>query len=534
MIENIQEIKDSIDIVQVIESYLPLRKSGGNFIANCPFHSEKSPSFVVNKAKNLYHCFGCNAGGNGIDFIMQKESLDFINAIKKAANICNITINETFSENYTKKRNKILDMQERLNRLQVAQFNALMKHKKLVEYLEKRGFNKETLKKYDFGLCLEKKEIINIMTYEYALNLNLITDKGYNFFNNRLTLAIRSSYGNIVGFSGRIHDYFNFTNQSKYINSKDSILYKKSEILYNFANAKELLKKRNEIYIVEGYFDALTCNLLEIPSVALCGTALNANHLKVLNRLINEETIIYIALDSDNAGQQATIRAIKTLMQNAFIESKVARLNPQYKDINEFYMKSNIDSNKEITQSVPFSIFESLEYALKVELGNAKTINAKKEKFRFYTDYLQSCKDIFIKEYVAKILEKFNFTESKEIKESNYLLQEQSFILNQLANSREKRFLANSLLNSDDFSDKDSFLHILANHENNKDFIKYAILDYENIDNDTFYKIILRYKIFRLESKRNKTLHKKPLDSKYLYELNTQIQGYKNELEIPF
>ena len=279
MIENIQQIKDCIDIVQIIESYLPLKKSGANYLANCPFHNEKSPSFVVNKQKNMFHCFGCGEGGNGIDFIIKYDRLDFIEATHKAARLCNIDVVEKVDIHFSKKRDKIKDMQDRLETLQKEQLKALTKHEKLIAYLLKRGFKYEDIEKHDLGYNLDSKIIIDIMSEKYAKELNLITEKNYNFFNNRLMFAIRNSNNKIVGFSGRIHDYYNFTNQAKYINSTDSILYKKSDILYNYNHAKELLRNRNEIYIVEGYFDAITCNLLGIPSVALCGTALNANQI---------------------------------------------------------------------------------------------------------------------------------------------------------------------------------------------------------------------------------------------------------------
>lgn len=525
MIENIQQIKDSINIVEIIESYLPLRRNGDNYISCCPFHNEKTPSFSVSKSKNIWHCFGCGLGGNGIDFIIKKENLDFIAAVRKAANICGIDLKESYNENVDKVREKIKDLQARLETLQKEQYLELLKHEKLMKYLEKRGFN-SNLQAFDFGLNLDKKRIIEIMTYEGALNLNLITEKGYNFFNNRLMLAIRNNQNKIVGFSGRTHDYFNFSNQPKYLNSKESILYKKSDILYNINHVKALLKQTNEIYIVEGYFDSLTCNLLGIPSVALCGTALNANHLKNLSKLINDNTQIYISLDSDSPGRDATLRAVKVMLEYGFVESNVARLNPTYKDINEFYINSN-------NKNIPFAKSNAIEYALKVELGLATNIKKKQEILRYYREYINNCKDIFTRKYVEKILAKFNLIETPRMTETSHNIKEQEIILNQLAIDKQKRFLARDILSSDEFKDKKAYDDIMAGKEN-ADTRKYLILDSINMDNETFYKIILRYKIFSLESKKQKAMEKSKIDIKYLVALNEKISEYKNTLDIPF
>lgn len=534
MIENIAEIKENINIIDIVNDYIPLKKSGANYSSCCPFHNEKSPSFVVNMQKNIFHCFGCGEGGNGIDFIMKYERMEFIEALKKAAQICNIEVKESNNVATRDRFEKISKMQENLERLNVYMRNNLLKHEKLLAYLLKRGFTYEVIEKYGLGLALEKQQMQDIVGLDYAKELGLITEKGFNFFQNRLMLCIRDANNHIVGFSGRIHDYCNFSNTPKYINSKESIIYKKSNILYNLNFAREIMKNsrpdsigmraKKVLFIVEGYFDALTCNLLQIPSVALCGTALNANHLKNITKYFSDDTQIYIALDSDEAGRNASIRAYKVFLEYGFVDVNIARLRKEFKDINEYFMQ------REGQQGQIFRFYKGLDYALRVELGQG-SIKEKQEKLKYYESIYHKMRDYFIIEYMKPYMQKYLVKRNIEFKEN---IDDTESILIQLANDRDKRFLANDILSSDDFlNKKEAFLDIMGNKQT-AICREYALKECPTIDNDNFYKIILRYKIINLEMKLKKALNIKPFDREYIISLNKKIQEFKENLAIPF
>ena len=551
MIQNIQDIKEKADIVEVIQSFIPLRKNGANYISKCPFHDENTPSFVVNQRKNIFHCFGCNEGGNAIDFVMKYEKIDFVNAVLKVANICNVEVQE--NKIYSKKDLDCIEIQERLEILCQRSTQKLLQHDKLCQYLEKRGIKRELFSVYKLGLCLDKQEVIKIMGYEASIKIGLITDKGYLFFANRLLFFICNAKGHIVGISGRIHHYNNFTKSPKYINSKESMLYKKSQILYNLHFALQIMKehKKNEMYIVEGYIDALTCNLLGIPSVALCGTAFNTNHLTLINKYIDEKTKIYLALDSDKAGIEATIRAYKTLLQYGFIEIKVARLRG-HKDLNEFYTHSIIASEakqvyhseveikqtsrhseveitteeyKNKSPTPPFIIYEALPFCLETEINNATTIAEKKHKLAFYTNIYKKSQETFIKQYMLTYLKKYtHIQEYREQKNTLYNVMDEEFILTSLANDREKAYLAQSTLQSIFFSNPTAFLDIVSNHPT-ANMRKYMLLPYVETDINTFHNVLMRYKILCLQKQLKRT---QDVKQKILF--SQEIQKLKKEL----
>ena len=525
MIKNIDYIKQNLDIVEIIQTYIPLKKSGANYITKCPFHNENTASMAVNRAKNIFHCFGCGEGGNGIDFIMKYERLKFDEAIKKASQICNIEVEETQSKEYVKS----LETQEKLEKFYYKTYKALLENEKLVEYLAKRGFKKDLLEEYGFGYCLEIDEIKAILGTQLAFSLGFLTEKGHNFFKDRILLCIRDEKNRIVGFSGRVHDFANFYKAGKYINSKESFLYKKNSILYNYTHAIELLRKHKhkKIYLVEGYFDALTCNILGIPSLAICSANLHVNQLRLLSRILKDDVTLCIALDSDEAGRNGSIRAYKLCFENGYIETKITRLQKEYKDLNEYYIKGDI-------KNLPFIEYEGLDYCLKVETGLAKSIKEKKEIIQGYEKILNNTKDIFTREYIKKYLNAYISLPTQEIKEySTQEQKEQDFILTQLAQDKNKVFITQDILNANDFINKDVFNDILQN----KDSVQvreYLFKEIENIDIELFYKIALRFKIHSLEKQRHYALRNVRIDASYILSLSERIMQLKELLEIPF
>lgn len=527
MIENLAQIKEQINIIEVLQSYIPLKKMGSNYISICPFHTENTPSLVVSRKKGKFHCFGCNEGGNAIDFVMKYEHIDFIEAIKKCSNICNIEVKEIRSKKSIELLERKQELQERLKRLNISMRNNLLRHEKLVSYLLKRGFKYEVIEQFGLGLALSKNQVIDILGLANAKELGFITDKGYNFFENRLMITLFDSNNNIVGFSGRIHDYNNFTKSPKYINSKDSLLYKKSDILYNLGFARTLkhksiegIKEKNVLFIVEGYFDSISLTLLGIPSIAICGTALNPTYLKNIMKYFSESKI-YIALDSDNAGREASIRAYKVFLEYGFVDVKIARLKGDYKDVNECFSKG---------EALDFKFYEGLDFALRVELSQG-SIKERQERLKYYATIYKKQRDYFVIEYMRPYMQRYFIQRQEKLKTTNE--SDEESILTQLAQDNTKRFIAEKILSSEDFSNKEAFLDIMSNKQSSL-YRQYELKECREIANDLFYKIILRFKIEILKYKRNKALYQKPFDKDYILALNNKIDEMNEHLKIQF
>ena len=335
MIENIEELKSHIDIVDIISSYIPLKKSGGNYTACCPFHNEATASFMVSPAKQIYHCFGCGAGGDSITFVRELQKVGYIEAVKEIANIIgfnliyksgktdyNLQVNETFLQHCLKQQKHV--MQIALN----------------------RGISEEVIKEFCIGYGGESFEIRNLYeNKEIALQSGILFDSnnGYrSMFEKRLIIPIFNASGKCVAFSGRSIE----SNQNpKYINSKQTSLYNKSKILFGYDKARKHISKAKRVYIVEGYFDVMALHTMDIKnSVALCGTALTKEHIAILSK--HDDISINLALDNDVAGKNATLRTINLLIQYELYNSFVININTKEKDFNDMLLNDKIVFNE--------------------------------------------------------------------------------------------------------------------------------------------------------------------------------------------
>lgn len=326
-VSNISEIiLDAIDIEQLISEYVTLKRAGTNVKGLCPFHNEKTPSFVVSRDKQFYHCFGCGASGNAIGFVMAIENMDFLDAIEFLADKGQIDL-EQYREkkqgNYTyKPENKDLKKKYFEVTGHAARFfyMNLKKDHDALKYFEGRGITTETIKK--FGLGFAKNEWRSLLDYlakpPYtakeleAVGLVIPKDKGnghYDRFRDRVMFPIIDVQGKVVGFGGRIMG----DGQPKYLNSPETPIFNKSNTLYNLNLAKNALGKEKQLIVVEGYMDVIALYQNGIQNVvATLGTALTTSHGRLLKRYADE---IIIAYDSDDAGQKATERSVDILEQ---------------------------------------------------------------------------------------------------------------------------------------------------------------------------------------------------------------------------
>ncbi|MGM0437222.1 MAG: DNA primase [Bacillota bacterium] len=340
-----EEVKDRIDIVDVITDYVDLKKSGKNYKGLCPFHQEKTPSFTVNPANQFYHCFGCGAGGDVFSFLMEIEHITFFESLKMAAERVGMEL-----PNQSERQKQVANMRDKIftiNNLSARFYNyLLLEHeigKKALEYLKNRNFSKEDINKFSLGFAPDKWTAL----YKFLNNKGFTKDdmvkagllikkseqKYYDRFRNRIIFPIFNSRGEVLAFGGRIVD--DNINQPKYLNSPDTMVYDKSDNLYGLNWAKNQMRKSDNAIVMEGYTDVLTAHMNGINNaVASLGTSLTEKQAKMLKRYVSK---VYIAYDSDTAGAKATLRGLEILKKEG-LNLKVIKL-PEDTDPDD-YLKS--------------------------------------------------------------------------------------------------------------------------------------------------------------------------------------------------
>jgi DNA primase len=319
----IDRLVEDSDIVSVINHYISLTKKGNNYTCCCPFHEEKTPSFVVSPQKAIFHCFGCGAGGNVLTFIKDYEGLNFVEAVEKLAELNNVTVprENTFgNDNFT----KIYEINDIVANFY---FDALKNpnHKSIVQYLKERGISGQTAKNFKIGFAdFNQNELLKVLQSKFSEKEILESgnflknEKGfYPFLRNRVTFPIFNSTGKTIGFGGRVTD----DSMPKYLNSKDSKFFNKTRELYGFNNAKKD-HKTEDFIVTEGYMDVVMLSEYGINNaVASLGTAFSQNHMNLMFKLRRKITFCF---DSDEAGLKAAWRALQISLKNV-VDDKTVR-----------------------------------------------------------------------------------------------------------------------------------------------------------------------------------------------------------------
>jgi len=313
--DSIEALKARLDIVDVVGSYVELKKAGGNFKAPCPFHDEKSPSFVVSPQKQIYHCFGCGAGGDAVKFVMEYEKLNYPEALEKLAESYNFTL--TYTDNkHNKPRSQVMD---KLNEW----YQTLLTHNQTaMRYIKERGIYESSIEKFGIGYAPDSNATINYIksqqfSIKEAVDMGVVgynqeRNQTYARFIERITFPIYSANGSIVGFGGRTIT----GHQAKYVNSPETAFFNKSRLLYAYHLAKQALHKKQEIIITEGYLDVVMLHQAGFDNaVATLGTALTHEHLPLLRK---GSPRVVMAYDGDKAGRAAALKASKLLSASGF------------------------------------------------------------------------------------------------------------------------------------------------------------------------------------------------------------------------
>ncbi|MDD2237382.1 MAG: DNA primase, partial [Kiritimatiellae bacterium] len=340
--QTIEEIKARTDIVELIGSYLPLKRAGSAFKACCPFHKEKTPSFQVNPQRQIYHCFGCGKGGGVIQFLMDYEGLDFVSAVKQLAERVNVPLEfeeNGFAAGRRDEKAKLLKIHE----LIAAHFHHLLrKAPEAAEaraYLASRNIDEEIIKHFHFGFAPERWDMIepwgakqNITPEDLAAAGLLVksdrpgTSPYYDRFRNRLMIPIRDEQGRVIAFTGRILS--KDEQNAKYVNSPETILFQKSRVLFALDAARRNMADRKHAILCEGQIDAIRCHQAGFTNtIASQGTAITEAHARIIKRYCDD---VILVLDPDSAGQNAALRAYEVFLEHD-LNVRVARL-PEGKD----------------------------------------------------------------------------------------------------------------------------------------------------------------------------------------------------------
>ena len=444
MEELISQIKDRLDIVEVVSEQVILKKNGGHYWGLCPFHKEKTPSFSVNPSLGIYKCFGCGEGGDALSFIMKTKNIEFMDLIKELAEKYGLEMPARL-----KREGGSKDLKEQM--MSACQKAAEFYHKRLLKdvstetgkvlkYLEGRGISEEIIKKFTLGIAPKsytslydtlKSEFSNDILEKAGLILKDRDNKYIDRFRNRVIIPIQNEFGDYVAFGARAVQ----EGQSpKYLNSSDSYIYNKSKLLYGLYTAKDAIKADDSVVLMEGYFDVISAQAHGIENcVASCGTALTSEHVKLLSRYTKSRRI-YLSFDTDSAGQKATERGAEIIREafeglgdiKQFDESYAASSSsedrysceirviapPEGKDPDEFIRTVGADSYKMYMQKAPLLIDFQINNIIKSK-NEIKTPLDKTNIVKKIIPVLQEIKnDIVRAEYVKMVAHALDINES--------------------------------------------------------------------------------------------------------------------------
>lgn len=344
--EEINEIRSRANIVDIISGYLQVSSKGKNYVALCPFHNDHSPSLIISPEKQIFNCFTCRTGGNVFSFVMKYENVSFAEAVSIVAKKVGFNLkNDVFvkSENKYSKDYEIYEytMKYYLNNINTTDGS------KAREYLLKRGINETIIKEFKLGYSGSSKDTFyrlatnkgwDIETLNKLGLINKVNENVYDTFINRVVIPIENLKGEVVGFTGRIFN--GEDNTAKYLNTKETEIFKKSSLLFNYHNAKNYIRDRKSVIVVEGNMDAIKMSAKGFKNVvALMGVALSKEQIDILKRL---KVPVILMLDNDNAGEEATIKNGESLI-NSDVDTKVVRLSGA-KDPDEYLEKFGIDA----------------------------------------------------------------------------------------------------------------------------------------------------------------------------------------------
>jgi DNA primase len=412
--EKVSEIRDRSSILEVVSDYVTLKKTGRNYKGLCPFHAEKTPSFMVNEEKQIFHCFGCGEGGDAFTFLMKVGHFSFPEAVEELAKRYGVKLPSRELSPAQKKETAQRETLFQINQIASDYFHDLLTQRREGEegrkYISQRGINREIIAEHRLGYSTDRWDGLvqhlqgKKVSLELAWKLGLIFPKKkegwYDAFRGRVLFPIFDLHQRIVGFGGRMIR----EGQPKYLNSPESSIYHKGEVLYGLPVARRYATEKDGVIIAEGYFDLLTLQQYGLKhSVATLGTALTPQHIRTLKRYTKN---LITAFDADPAGVQATLRSLPLFLEEE-VEGRTIVL-PEGEDPDGFLRKGNLeDFEKRVERAVPLIDFfferlmkthdvKSVEGRVKIAKEGVALLSKIPDKIRkdFYTKALAERLDV--------------------------------------------------------------------------------------------------------------------------------------------
>jgi DNA primase len=415
-----ERVKQQADIVRVVGEYVRLKKTGKDFSGLCPFHQEKTPSFTVSPLKQIFYCFGCGKGGDVFNFVMDMEKSAFPEAVRTVAEKCGIAIPrprerspEERQEN--QQRAALVEMHREAQTFFAKQISGTLEGKAARAYLEDRGLDKDAIERFGIGYAPSAGDALTrLLKQKYAENLLLqsgLVSRGeqggrlFDRFRRRITFPIANDSGKIVAFGARALG----DDQPKYLNSPETPIYSKSNVLYHMDRAKEALRRSDFAVLVEGYMDAIAVARAGISNVvASCGTSLAEPQIKLLSRFTKRVIVNY---DPDNAGQAATERSVSLLLDQDF-EVRVLALPPvgdKKADPDLFIREKGIEEYTKLLKEAPPYVDYLIARARKMDLTTGE---GKRRAVNFLLPYVQKIPNTILRsEWATRIAQQLHLDE---------------------------------------------------------------------------------------------------------------------------
>jgi DNA primase len=470
-----EKVKQQADIVRVVGEYVRLKKSGQNFTGLCPFHAEKSPSFAVHPTKQIYHCFGCGVGGDVFKFVMEMEKCSFPEAIRVVAEKCGISIPrpkerspEERKEN--QQRTVLVEMHREAQTFFVKQLEGTLEGKAARAYLEDRGLDKDTISRFGIGYAPSGGDLL-LRSFKQKYSEKLLTESGlvsrdqsgrlFDRFRRRITFPIFNESGKIVAFGCRALG----DDQPKYLNSPETPIYSKSNVLYHMDRAKEGIRRQDFAILVEGYMDAIAVARAGISNVvASCGTSLAEPQIKLLGRFTRRVIVNY---DPDAAGQTATERSLSLLLEQDF-EVRVLALPPvgdKKADPDLFIREMGKDAYLKLLKEAPVYVDYLIARARQMDLSTGE---GKLRAVNFLLPYVQKIPNRILRsEWATRIAQQLRLEEpvlraalSKAASERRSEVKTQPELVARAAKPVERRLIRM-------LAEAEGFRHELAQHLQN-------------------------------------------------------------------
>lgn len=445
--EVIEEVRHRTNIVDIIGQYVQLKKSGKNYMGLCPFHEERSPSFSVAEDKQIFHCFGCGKGGTVFNFLQEIEGISFPESVKRVADLEHLSVDFDWSE--PREVADTPENQQRRSLLQLHSKAAELYHHILVNtkigepalnYLLERGLTQELIETFQIGFAPQKRDFLSQVFKNEQLDETLFEPSGLfvqrdngtflDRFYQRIMFPINDPQGNVIAFSGRLLKTADFPGDEmpKYLNSPETTLFNKRETLFNFDRARKEIRKENTVLLFEGFMDVIAAWQSGVKSgVASMGTSLTNEQIRRLKRVAKEVVICY---DGDNAGVQATNRAIQLLQENSHFDLSIVSI-PEKLDPDEYVRKYGAEAFQNLANHGRETVF-----SFKMNYHRlTRNMNNEKEQLDYVNELLRELTNVQSPlerdRYLNQIAQEFQLSVHSLEEQFNQLKQEQRSVQRQ-------------------------------------------------------------------------------------------------------